>query len=45
MYSTQTHTPYQRANREQLELNGKLFAVLRKGNISVKVKVKKIENF
>jgi hypothetical protein len=43
MYSTQTHTPYQRANREQLEVNGKLFVVVRKGNIFVKVKLKKIK--
>jgi ankyrin repeat protein len=41
--STQTPTRFRRSNSEQLEVNGKLFAVVRKRNISIKDKIKKIK--
>jgi len=37
------HKGYQRFNSEQLEVNAKLFNAIRKRNISVKEKVKKIK--
>jgi thymidylate synthase len=43
MDRTDTHTRYQRSNSEQLEVNGKLFAVIRKRNISVKEKLQNIQ--
>jgi ankyrin repeat protein len=43
MDNTQTHIRCQRADRELLEVNGKLFVVIRKRNISVRQKVKKIK--
>ena len=43
MDRTQTHTQYQRSNSEQLEVNVKLFSVIRKKNISIQEKVKKIK--
>jgi len=43
MNRTQTHTRYKRSNSEQLEVNAKLFIAVRKRNISVKEKVKKIK--
>jgi hypothetical protein len=43
MGNTQTHTQCQHANSEQLEVNGKLLLVIRKRNISVRGKVKKIK--
>ena len=39
----QTHTRYQRSDSEQLEVNVKLFSVIRKRNIPIKEKVKKIK--
>jgi len=42
MNRTDTHTRYQRSNSEQLEVNAKLFNVIRKRKISVKEKLKKI---
>jgi len=43
MDRTQTHTRYKRSNSEHLEVNAKLFNVIRKRNISAKEKVKKIK--
>jgi len=43
MDRTKTHTRYQPSNSEQLEVNAKLFSVVRKRNISIKKKVKKIK--
>ena len=43
MDHTGTHTPYQPSNSEQLEVNAKLFIVIRKGNISAQEKVEKIK--
>ena len=43
MDGTETHTQYQCSNSEQLEVNAKLFNVIRKRNICVKEKVKKIK--
>jgi len=43
MNRTQTQTRFQRSNSEQLEVNAKLFSVMRKRNISTKEKVKKIK--
>jgi len=44
MGQTQTHTRYQRSNSEEVEVNVKLFSVIRKMNISVKEKVEEIKN-
>ena len=44
MGCTQTRTRYRRYNSEQLEVNAELFAVIRKRNISIKQKVKKVKN-
>ena len=43
MDRTQTHTRYQSSNSEQLVVNGKLFNVIQKRNISAKEKLKKIK--
>jgi hypothetical protein len=43
MNLTETHTRYQRSNSEELEVNVKLFSVIRKMNISTKEKLKKIK--
>ena len=43
MDGTETYTRYQHSNSEQLEVNAKLFSVVRKRNISIKVKIKKIK--
>ena len=43
MGQTQTHTQDQRSNSEQLEVNAKLFSVIRKSNISEQGKVKKFK--
>jgi ankyrin repeat protein len=43
MDRTGTHTRYQRSDSEQLEVNGKLFIVICKKNISTQEKVKKIK--
>jgi ankyrin repeat protein len=43
MNRTQTHTQYQRSNSEELEVNAKLFSVIRKKKISTQERVKKIK--
>ena len=43
MDRTEIQTRYQRSNSEQLEVNVKLFSVVRKRKISIKEKVKKIK--
>ena len=43
MAGTQTHTQYQRSNSEQLEVNAKLFSVVRKRKIYTQERVKKIK--
>ena len=43
MNRTKAHTGYQRSNSEQLEVNVKLFSVIRKRNISTQEKIKKIK--
>jgi ankyrin repeat protein len=43
MDPTETHTRYQRSNSEQLEVNAKLFSVIRKRNISVQEKLKNLK--
>ena len=43
MDGTGTHKPYQPSNSEQLEVNAKLFTVIRKGNISAQEKVETIK--
>ena len=43
MDPTETHTQHQCSNSEQLEVNAKLFNVVRKRNISTQEKVKKIK--
>ena len=43
MDRTQTHIRYQRSNSEQLDVNAKLFNVIRKRNISSPEKLKKIK--
>jgi len=43
MERTETDTLYQRSNSEQLEVNAKLFCVIRKMDISIQEKVKKIK--
>ena len=43
MDRTETRTGCQRSNSEQLEVNSKLFYVIRRRNISINEKVKKIE--
>jgi ankyrin repeat protein len=43
MNHTQTHTHYQRCNSDQLEVNAKLFTVIRKRNISTQEKLRKIK--
>ena len=43
MDRTESCTQYQRSNSEQLEVNAKLFNVIRKRNNSVKEKAKKIK--
>lgn len=45
MDSPQTHKRHRRSNSEQLEVNAKLFAVIRKRKISIKQKVKKVKKF
>jgi len=42
MDHTETHTRYQRSNSEHLEVNAKLFHVIRKREIPSPQKVKKI---
>jgi len=43
MKRTETHTRYQLSNSEQLEVNAKMFTGVRKRNVSVQDKVKKIK--
>jgi SUMO ligase MMS21 Smc5/6 complex component len=44
MNRTEMHTRYQRSNSEQLEVNAKLFTVIRKRNIPIQEKLEKIQN-
>ncbi len=37
------HKQYQRSNSEEIEINAELFYIIRKRNISIKQKVKKVK--
>ena len=43
MDGTETHTRYQHSDSEQLEVNAKLFTIIRKRNISTQTKLDKIK--
>ena len=43
MDRTETNTPHRHSSSEQLEVNARLFIVVRKSNISTREKVKKIK--